>query len=127
MQQSDFALTLFGTSPLAVTAVLVIVTAVFTLSVLGYLRVSSFFQSKRRRGWFRGDGAAIALATTLFLTFSLSYLEIFAVAFQLPFSAYQDLAIGLGAVGLAVVSAQGLSGWASNRSERLKQRVPANP
>jgi len=106
MHQSDFALTVLGSSPLAVTAMLALVTGAFCLSVLGYLTASSFFQSRRRRGRLSGDGTAFALAGVLFLVFAASYLEVFALAFRLPFSAYQDLAIGLGAVTSAIVLAQ---------------------
>lgn len=115
MQPFDFAQTALGTSPLIVSGLLGLATGVFCLSVLSYLLVSGTFQSRRRRGWWSGDGMAFVVAGVLFLAFSASYLEIFAIAFRLPFSAYQDLLIGLGAVGLAMGLAKTTSTWLEKR------------
>jgi len=113
---------------------LLLITAIFSTSVLAYLLASRFFQSKRRHGRFSGDGAAFALAGVLFLVFSASYLEIFAVAFRLPFSAYLDLLIGLGAVCTAIVLAQALfrrlekrRGVSGKERARVVQKAPLTP
>ncbi|MES0810760.1 hypothetical protein ABLO27_14855 [Roseibium sp. SCPC15] len=83
--------------------------AVFSVTVLGYFIVSRFFQSERRSGLMKGDGVAFVIAGALFAVFTVSYIEIFSLAFRLPFSAYTDLAIGLSAVAAAIAVAFGAS------------------
>ncbi|MEM9631357.1 MAG: hypothetical protein AAGA50_08530 [Pseudomonadota bacterium] len=83
--------------------------AVFSVAVFGYFIVSRVFQSDRRSGLLKGDGVAFLIAGVLFAVFTVSYIEIFSLAFRLPFSAYTDLAIGLTAVAAAIVVAFGAS------------------
>jgi hypothetical protein len=83
--------------------------AVFSVTVLGYFIVSRIFQSERRSGLMKGDGVAFVIAGALFAVFTVSYIEIFSLAFRLPFSAYTDLAIGLSAVAAAIAVAFGAS------------------
>ncbi|WP_157738824.1 hypothetical protein [Labrenzia sp. VG12] len=106
MQHFDKAWTFLSTYHIADAGLLLLITGLFCGTVYAYLRVSGFFQSRRRRGFFSGDGMAFALAGTLFLAFTGSFLEIFALSFRLPFGAYPDLLIGLGAVAAAVVLAR---------------------
>lgn len=98
-------------------------TIVFFLSVLGYFLLSSKFQSRRRRGLLSRDGVTFLVAGILFLTFTASYMEIFAFAFRLPYPAFVDLGIGLLAVfvtsGVAYVLATKLVQNKSDQSTKL--------
>lgn len=118
MQHFDKVWTLLSTYHIADAGLLLLITGLFCATVYAYLRVSGFFQSKRRRGLFSGDGMAFALAGVLFLAFTGSFLEIFALAFRLPFGAYPDLLIGLGAVAAAVFLARLLALKIVNRQTK---------
>ncbi|WP_422376940.1 hypothetical protein [Roseibium sp.] len=115
MQHFDKVWTFLSTYHIADAGLLLLITGLFCATVYAYLRVSGFFQSRRRRGFFSGDGMAFALAGALFLAFTGSFLEIFALSFRLPFGAYPDLLIGLGAVAAAVVLARLLALKVANR------------
>ena len=115
MQHFDKAWTFLSTYHIADAGLLLLITGLFCATVFTYLRVSGFFQSRRRRGLFSGDGMAFVLAGGLFLAFTGSFLEIFALAFRLPFGAYPDLVIGLAAVAVAVVLARFLAFRLVNR------------
>ncbi|MES0882864.1 hypothetical protein [Roseibium sp. SCP14] len=97
--------------------------AVFSGAVFGYFIVSRIFQSKRRSGLLKGDGAAFLIAGVLFAVFTVSYIEIFSLAFRLPFSAYTDLAIGLTAVAAAIAVAFGASKLMLRRKASLPLKV----
>jgi len=105
MQQLEIAQAGLGSSMLLDSGLLALATGFFFLVVLGYFLSSGFFQSTRRRGRFTGDGLALLLSGGLFVAFTAGYMEIFVVAFRLPFTAYQDLAIGLFSVALAGIAA----------------------
>jgi len=106
MQHFDKVWTFLSIDHIADAGLLMLITGLFCATVFAYLRVSAFFQSRRRRGFFSGDGMAFVLAGILFLAFTGSFLEVFALSFRLPFGAYPDLAIGLGAVAAAVILAR---------------------
>jgi len=98
---------------------------VFFASVLGYFLLSNVFQSKRRRGLLSRDGFTFLIAGGLFLTFTASYMEIFAFAFRLPYPASVDLGIGLLAVfGTSVIAYKFATRLVENRS-RHRKRLPA--
>ncbi|MCV0424092.1 MAG: hypothetical protein K5905_01335 [Roseibium sp.] len=97
--------------------------AIFGATVFGYFIVSRFFQAKRRRGFMGGDGIAFVIAGVLFTAFTVSYIEIFSLAFRLPFSAYTDLAIGLGSVTVAIALAYAASKVHLTRKERSRRAV----
>ncbi|CTQ51586.1 hypothetical protein LP7551_00098 [Roseibium album] len=86
-------------------SILLLITAVFSVTVFGYFLVSRFFQSEKRSGRLSGDGIALLIAGVLFAAFTASYIEIFDFAFRLPYSAYVDLGIGLASVVAAVAVA----------------------
>ena len=97
--------------------------AIFGATVFGYFFFSRLFQAKRRRGFMGGDGMAFVIAGVLFTAFTVSYIEIFSLAFRLPFSAYIDLSIGLAAVAGACAVAYVSSKAILARKERSRQEV----
>lgn len=95
---------------------LLIAVVVFFLTVLGYFLVSRMFQSESRRGLLSRNSVTFSIAASLFVLFTASYLEIFAFAFRLPYSAVVDLGIGLVAVALSSAAAYLLARQVSQRS-----------
>jgi H+/Cl- antiporter ClcA len=96
-------------------SILLLITAVFSVTVFGYFFVSRFFQSEKRSGRLSGDGIALLIAGVLFAAFTASYIEIFDFAFRLPYSAYVDLGIGLASVAAAVAIAHTMFGFVKRR------------
>ncbi|MCK7615824.1 hypothetical protein [Roseibium sediminicola] len=115
MKQFDLATTAAGSTPLLDTGLFALSTVAFFLVVLGYFLSSEYFQSKRRRSRFSGDGPAFIVSGCLFVAFTASYLEIFLTAFRLPFSTYVELLIGLLAVAAAGIGAYAVSNFVRTR------------
>lgn len=104
-------------------SILLLVTAIFSVTVFGYFLVSRYFQSENRSGRLSGDGIALLIAAVLFGVFTASYVEIFDFAFRLPYSAFVDLGIGLASVAAAVVFAHMLFQFVKGRTSAQEVAV----